>query len=82
MTILGVKVNTLRGHYGHIWGRKWPLPGAEVAMREAEAMRMGLGRGFLAVTESTEATERLQKDHDEAEERSKGDETHGGKLAT
>ena len=51
-------------------------------MREAEAMRMGLGKGFLAVTESTEATERLQKDHDEAEERSKGDETHGGKLAT
>ena len=46
-------------------------------MREAEAMRMGLGRGFQAVTESTEATERLQKDHDEAEERSKGDETHG-----
>ena len=56
--------------------------GAEVAMREAEAMRMGLGRGFLAVTESTEATERLQKDHDEAEERIKGDETHGRKLAT
>ena len=51
-------------------------------MREAEAMRMGLGRGFLAVTESTEATERLQEDHDEAEERIKGDETHGGKLAT
>ena len=40
MTILGVKVNTLRGHYGHIGGRKWPQPGAEVAMREAKALRM------------------------------------------
>ena len=50
-------MNTLRGHYGHIWRRKWPLPGAVVAMREAEALRMGLGWGFQAVTERTEAEE-------------------------
>ena len=40
MTILGVKVNTLRGHYGHIGGRKWPQPGAELAMRKAETLGM------------------------------------------